>query len=434
MTSHTAPNDRVPTADAPDEHAADRPLLAEALAARTPAWKPILAFVAIAAAIGGAVVAGALPKFERAKELGRANASFEELRRRVQLGVIRQAPSTTTLALPASLEPWAQVTLFPQATGYVRERTVDIGDKVRKGDVLATIDVPLVADDLAAAEASLAAAQATREQSASRLAFAEASLTRATAASDGNAVSVQELDERRTTVRSLQAEVAAADATIRLREATIGRLRQELVFATVTAPFDGTITDRGIDVGDYVEPASGSNARAMFRIADLSSLRTYVDVPQRYAQAITPGLAASVTLPGRAGAPVSGTVTRTAGALDERARTLRVEIAVPNRDGALLGNAYGEATLTLVEPRERLLVPGSAVVIRADGAKVAIVDAENRIRYRPVTLGRDLGSEVEVLDGLASTERLVTNLADEIPEGAVVDPLAPATPPATTKK
>lgn len=417
------------TVDAGEAHEVDADALRAALARRTALWKPLAVFCAIGLGATAVVVAGGVPKHQRSEQLVETAAKLEANRRKVQVGTLRPAPTTRSLSLPASLAPQSDVTLFPQATGYVRERRVDIGDQVRKGDVLAEIDVPLIAEDLAASEASVAAAKAERDRSASQLALAESTLVRATAARDGNALGEQELDERTATVHTLRAGVEVAEATIRLREAETARLRQQLAFATVVAPFDGTITDRSIEVGDYVEPASGSSARALFRIADLASLRVFVDVPQAYAQSIRTGQSATVRLPGRGGAEVKGTVTRTSVALLPSARTLRVEVTVPNMDGLLLGNAYGEATLEVAEPPGTLLVPGGAIIVRSEGTKVAVIDEANRLHYRPVTLGRDLGAEVEVIDGLRGDERIATNLADEFPEGTEVDPVVPAPPP-----
>lgn len=412
-------------------HDADGPLLAAALAAQTPAWKPIVAFLVIALGVTGVVVAGTLPKRERSEQLSSTAARLDAIRRRVLVGPVRPAPPNRTLTLPASLSPAAEVVLLPQATGTIRERRVDIGDRVHKGDVLAEIDVPLLNEELAAAKASVAAAKAARDQTASQLALAEASLARATAASDENATTPQEMDERTANARTLRATLEVAEATIRLRMAEAARLSRQIELATVIAPFDGTITDRSVDVGDYVEPSSGTSARALYRLADLSSLRVFVDVPQAYAATIAPGMQATVTLPGRRSAPVQGTVTRTSVALESSARTLRVEIGVPNADGALLGNAYGEVKLDIAVPKGTFLIPGSALLIRGNGTRVAVVDSANRLHYLTVTVGRDLGTDVEIIEGLRGDERIVTNAADEFEEGAAVEPVDP--PPAPAK-
>lgn len=426
-----AMSDAPPTAQrtTDDHHEAESALLAAALSARTAPWKPVLAFAIIGVGIAGVVIAGSIPKRERAERLTSTASRLEGIRRRVLVGPVRAAPPTRTITLPASLSPATQVSLLPQATGFIRERRADIGDVVHKGDVLAQIDVPLLTEDRAAAKAALAVAVATRDQTASQLSFAEASLARATAASDGNAVTPQEMDERTANARTLRASLDASEATIRLRTAELARLDQEITLATVTAPFDGTITDRSIEVGDYVEPSSSNTARSMFRIADLSSLRVFVDVPQAYAAAIRPGLVVTVSLPGARTREVKGAVTRTSVALDASSRALRVEVTVPNGDGSLLANAYGEVKFEIDVPRGTMLVPGSAILLRANGAKIAFVDGDHRLHYAQVTLGRDLGVDVEVVEGLRGDERIVTNAGDEFEEGVTVDPVDPPPPP-----
>lgn len=242
--------------------------------------------------------------------------------------------------------------------------------------------------------------------------------------------SQQELDERQAAEEVAAAAVDAAKATVRTRQADVARLEHARGFSRVVAPFAGTITARSIDVGDYVASGGGAGAVPLFTLADTRALRVSVDVPQTYASGVAPGLSASVVVR-EAKAPLVGKVTRTAGALDPRTRTLRVEVTIPNDEGRALAGSYGELELDVPEAGRPVIVPGAAILIRAEGIRVAIVDANDTLRYVTVVPGKDLGTEVEVLKGLTGTERVVINMADELPEGATVEaiPVTTAAPP-----
>lgn len=419
---HDAHGDEVP-----------RQLLAEALARRTPLWKPVLTFVILAAGVGAIVGFGAMPKLEQRDELVRSNEKLAALSRRVQIGAIRVTPPTRTISLPASLQPNAQADLFAQAVGYVRERHADIGDRVKTGDVLAVIDIPLVEEDLNRARAAFAEAEAGRAEVERTRALAKSSLDRWMNVQPAGAVSQQEIDERRTAYESAEAAFTAADAVIATRRAEVQRLERQQAFARVVAPFDGTITTRNIDVGDYIASAGPSSA-PLFSIADTQTLRVYADVPQTFAISIQPGQTAKVSVRELPNHPIAGTVSRTSGSLNERTRTLRVEVTVPNGAGQVLAGAYGQVEFEVRQPTPSVIIPGSALIVRAEGPRVAVVDESSAIRYVPVVVGRDLGTEVEIAQGLTGQERVVVNLADELAEGTKVEVVPPPAPPAPTAK
>lgn len=385
--------------------------------------------------LGGLTVAvvlavGAVPRLHRADALERTRAQHEAAVRRVQLGPVRVAPPSRLLSLPASLEPRAEANLYAQATGYVRERHADIGDRVEAGALLAVLDVPLLEQDLNAARAAQAEAEAAVVEAEKSLHLTRTTLQRWRDLVARGVTSQQELDERQAAEEVAAASVDAAKATVRTRQADVARLEHARGFSRVVAPFAGTITARSIDVGDYVASGGGAGAVPLFTLADTRALRVSVDVPQTYASGVAPGLSASVVVR-EAKAPLVGKVTRTSGALDPRTRTLRIEVTIPNEDGRALAGSYGELKLDVPEAVRPVIVPGAAVIVRAEGTRVAIVDAQDTLRYVAVTPGKDLGTEVEVLKGLTGKERVVVNMADELPEGATVEaiPVTTATPP-----
>jgi RND family efflux transporter MFP subunit len=222
-------------------------------------------------------------------------------------------------------------------------------------------------------------------------------------------VSQQDLDERRSGLAQATANVAAADANVQ-------RLRQTEGFKRVVAPFAGVITRRNVDVGDLID-AGGS--RPMFLLAQTDPLRVYINVPQAYAQLVKAGQPVVVTQAELRGQSFKGEVARTSGAIDTATRMMQVEVALPNREGLLLPGAYVQVSLPLAASRA-LSIPANTLLFRPEGTRVAIVDAEGRVRLRTVNLGRNYGESVEVLDGITANDRLILNPSDSLAEGDVV--------------
>lgn len=427
-----APEDRTQPVEFHAHDEDDRAELAQALARRTPAWKPVVAGLVLVLATGALVFAGALPRIARAEEVGSTNAALLQNARRVQFVNAKLGAPTRTLRLPATLAANASVDLLPQVAGYVRERRHDLGDRVDAGELLAVIDVPLLEEDLNRARASLDEASAAQEVLAREFALAQSTLERWRSVQPPGAVSKQELDARQSDFEAARAKETAGRATIQSRRAEVQRFERQREFARITAPFRGTVTARGVDVGDYV---GGAGAKALFHLADTSVLRAFVDVPQSWTAGIAVGRAARVRLRERPGRVFDGTIVRTSGALDERTRTLQVQVDVPNEKGELLPGSYAEVELELARESVPVVVPGAALLVRAEGPRVAVVDEANALRYMRVTVARDLGSEVELSEGLKGGERVVVNMADELPEGSTVEavPLPAPPPPAGAK-
>ncbi|VTU15745.1 Multidrug transporter MdtA [Variovorax sp. SRS16] len=310
-----------------------------------------------------------------------------------------------TLALPGTLQGFVQSPISARASGYLKRWTKDIGSRVQKGELLAEIETPEI-------DQQLSQAIAARQQAASSLELARSTVARWEALRKKDVVSQQDLDERRSAVAQATANVAAADANVQ-------RLQQTEGFKRVLAPFAGVITRRNVDVGDLIDGGGGGGGRALFLLAQTDPLRVYVNVPQAYAQLVKAGQPVVVTQAELRGQSFRGEVARTSGAIDASTRMMQVEVSLPNRDGTLLPGAYVQVSLPLAASRT-LTIPANALLFRAEGTRVAVVDAAGHVHLRAVSLGRNYGETVEVLDGLDAKDRMVLNPSDSLAEGDVV--------------
>ena len=316
------------------------------------------------------------------------------------------------LVLPGTLQGYTQSPVAARASGYLKRWTTDIGSRVQKGDLLAEIETPEI-------DQQLSQAVAAREQTSASLRLAKSTMERWEALRKKDAVSQQDLDERRSAHAQALANLAAVDANIE-------RLRQTGAFKRVTAPFAGVITRRNVDVGDLID-AGGGNGRALFLLAQTDPLRIYVNVPQSYAQVVQAGQRVTVSQPELAGRSFEGKIERTAASIDATTRTMQVEIGLPNKDNALLPGAYVLVSLP-VAAGTTLTMSTNALIFRSSGPQVALVDQERRIRIKPVRIGRNYGQTVEVLEGVGPNDRLVLNPPDSLAENDQVEfaPDAPA--------
>ena len=317
------------------------------------------------------------------------------------------------LVLPGTLQGFIESPIYARTSGYVLRWNRDIGAHVAKGEVLAELDTPEV-------DQQLAQARAASEQAKSSLELAKSSADRWESLRQRDAVSQQELDERRSTYRQAQANLAAAEANEQ-------RLRNLEDFKRIVAPFAGVVTRRNVDVGDLIDAGNGGAARALFTLAQTDPLRVYVYVPQSYAALVHPGDAVTVTQAEMHGSAYRGTISRTAGAIDTATRTLQVEISLPNKDGHLLPGAYAQIELP-VSTSGNLLAPSNSLIFRPEGPRVAVVDANSHVHLQPVTVGRDFGQNIELLSGIQAGDQLVLNPADSLAEGDAVTVRPPPAP------
>jgi RND family efflux transporter MFP subunit len=315
--------------------------------------------------------------------------------------------STTELVLPGNLQANYEAPIYARTSGYLRRWYVDIGAKVHKGQLLGDIEAPEVDQQLQQAEAGLSVAQANQ-----KIADLTAERWRHLRATDS--VSRQEADQK---VSAAQ----ASDAQVQAARANVSRLRELSGFERVVAPYDGVITARNTDIGQLINAGSGSGA-ALFRIADMSRLRLYVQVPQGDAADMKQGLKAQLHLPDRPGVAYDASVAATAHAIDPTTRTLMVELLVDNTKGELLPGAYAEVHFQLPpsDAGHSFLLPANVLLFRGDGLHVATVDAHEHVALKAVILGRDYGGQVEIVSGLSGSEHVILSPPDSLVDGTVV--------------
>jgi RND family efflux transporter MFP subunit len=322
----------------------------------------------------------------------------------------RGAP-TQEIVLPGTMLAFTDAPIYARTNGYLRKWYVDIGSRVRAGQVLADIDTPEVDQALEQARADLATAEAN-----TRLAQSTAERYRDLIKTDS--VSKQDLDNANGSLEAKATAVTSAAANVR-------RLEQLHAFGKIVAPFDGVVTVRNTDVGALID--SGSNAKELFHVAAVHRLRVFVNVPEVYSRAARPGIKADLTLTEFPGRPFTGTLARTAESIDVASRTLLAEIDVENPKGELLPGSYAEVHLKLPTDASTFKLPVNAVIFRTEGVRVAVVGAGGTVTLQPVTLGRDYGNSVEVVSGLTGDEHVVVNAPDSIETGQTVR-VAGATP------
>lgn len=332
----------------------------------------------------------------------------------VRTTIVRAAGEGETLSLPGTLQGYVQAPVSARAGGYLRRWTKDIGSRVRKGELLAEIETPEL-------DQQLSQAIAARNQTAASLELAKTTVDRWEALRKRDAVSQQELEERRSAYVQAKANLAGADANV-------ARLRELESFKRVVAPFSGVITRRNVDIGDLID----SN-KPLFLLSQTDPLRVYVNVPQAYAQLVRAGQPATVTQAELRGRQFRGHVGRTSGAIDSATRTMQVEVTLPNRDGALLPGAFVQVELATA-PSGMLNVPSNVLLFRGQGVLVATVDAHGVVQLRPVRVGRNFGDEVEILDGLRGGEQVVLNPSDSLAAGDKVQVVADAKPAASAAR
>ena len=319
----------------------------------------------------------------------------------------KAAPAVQRIELPADVQAYQDASIFARTNGYLAHWYKDIGTQVPAGELLATIETPEVDAQLEQARADEHTAQAQYD-------IAKVTADRWVGLLKTNAVS-REVAEQDV------AAMKAREATLASMQANVTRLSKLQSYERVIAPFAGIVTARNIDVGALIDSgAAGGTKMELFHLAETDKLRVFVDVPQVYAQDIRPGVPATLTLPQRPGSPLHGAVARTSGAINSASRTLRVEVDVDNRDGAVLPGAYALVDLEMTASHPLLSVPVNTLLFRPNGVQVAVVDGTGKVLLRTVTLGRDFGTTVEVTSGLDVSELVIANPGDAIAPGDAV--------------
>ena len=357
----------------------------------------------------------------------------------VNVAHVRFAPSEATVELPGQTVALVETPIYARTDGYISKRYVEIGDRVKKGQILLDLDTPDLDQQieqaratLAQSKAALAQLQANLQASQSSLKLAKVTAQRTDALADEGVLSKQDKDTANATLENGQANVHAAEEAIRAQDAVIAandanlkRLIETKNYAHMEAPFDGVITFRNqaaSDVGTLVSSGSGTSVKEVLRISQLGTLRIFVNVPQTYAPVIRVGQPAQLVVDEFAGRVFSAKITSATGSVDPASRTMLTVLEVDNSSGALLPGMFAKVRFRLPHTVNILRVPGDALIFRADGTYVAVVGQEHKVKLRQLTLGRDYGTEVEAASGLEAMDLVVLNPTDAIRDGVLVDP------------
>src|SRR3954468_551539 len=308
------------------------------------------------------------------------------------------------IVLPGTMQAFADAGIYARVPGYLHKWYVDLGARLRSGQLMADSDTPEIDQQLDQARADLATADAN-----ARLAQTTAERYRDLIRTDS--VSKQDLDNANGSLEAKATAVTSAKANLK-------RLEQLKGFEKITAPFDGVVTARSTDVGALID--SGSNAKELFHVAAVHRLRVFVNVPEIHSRAAVTGMTADLTLSEFPGRAFTGTLARTAQSIDVASRTLLTEIDVENARGELLPGSYAEVHLKLPTAQSTYKLPINAIIFRTEGVRVAGVGANGKGALLPVTLGRDYGNSLEVVSGLDGSERIIVNAADSIEAGQAV--------------
>jgi RND family efflux transporter MFP subunit len=398
--------------------------------------RPLLTFFAILALIVLAAIAAGLPaRLHRERTLQTSGETIREQLPIVNVTAVRQAPTNTALELPGDLQALIESPIFARADGYLAKRYVDIGDRVKKGQVLAELETPELDQQILQARATLSNTQSTLQEMQAALTLAEANLKLAQKTyqrwgelEKKGTVSHQEADEKSSTVDVRTAEVQAARAKITsardlvaASEANLHRLEQMKSFARVTAPFDGMITARLVDIGTLINSGNGGSTKEMFRVAQIGTMRIFVNVPQTYVSSIKSGEPAELRVQELPGQVFQAVVSRFTHEVDASSRSMLAILQVPNPRGILLPGMYAQVRFTTARTTPAVLIPGDALVLGSKGPRVATVDAGNLVRFREIRLGNDNGSEVEVLSGLSPGDLVIMNPTDAVRDGVQVE-------------
>ena len=372
------------------------------------AGRNVVIGIVIAAAL--LLLSGILPRLSREK---RVEAEAREVMGApvVTVAAAHLGESTNVLSLPATLYGLHETGLFVRTNGYVRALRADMGSHVKAGDTLVVVEMPELEQELNQARATYNQLQATG-------ALTRSTLDRWRGMVKQGAATQQELDEKQGAFNVAEAASASAKANIE-------RLTELKRFGNLVAPFSGVVTARNIDVGALVSPTTGTGVRPLFSLVQMDTLRVVTNVPQTAAPNMKAGQSADVFVQELPGVAFHGKVMRTAQSLDLTTRTLMTEVQVDNRAGRLMPGMFGHVNFELSRGQRALLVPANTLIVRATGALVAVV-RDGKVHMTKVTLGRDYGSEVEIVTGLTAGDMLVVNPSDDIVDGLTVRVALPA--------
>src|SRR5271170_3362782 len=377
-----------------------------------PPAPPAKALTVVGVALLVLLIAGALTLWDHAThERALAKETERETVPTVAVVYPQSEKPDEDLVLPGSLLAYVESPIYARTNGYLLQWYKDIGSQVTKGELLAKIDTPEV-------DQELNQARATRQQILAQMDIAKITTDRWANLLKTDSVSAQEADQYASGYKQSQANLAAAEANVR-------RLEQLEGFKDVYAPFTGVLTRRNVDPGALINAGSGTVGTELFRMARVDPLRVYTSVPQAYAPFIKVGAKTAVTLQEFPGQKFFGKVARTAESIDPATRTLLTEVDVPNKDGRLLPGSLGEVHFAVGSGVNKVTVPVNAMLFRSEGPRVAVIGPGGKVQLRPINIGRDYGTSLEILGGVSPTDQIVINPADSLEDGQQVNVAQP---------
>jgi RND family efflux transporter MFP subunit len=350
----------------------------------------------------------------------------------VNVFTVTPSPGTQSLKLPGETAAWNETAIYARVNGYVAKWFADIGDNVIAGQTLALIETPELDAELLAAKAKLNASIAQVAVKQARADFAVTTDQRWRESPKG-VVSDQERESKKAGSAEAIAELNSAHAQVMLQRADVDRLTALTQFKEVKAPFDGTIVQRQIDLGNLVTAGSTANTTSLYRLSEDSPMRIYVFAPQSAAPQLKPGTNAVITSTDQPGLRLEGKVARTARAINPASRTIRIEIDVPNTDRSLVPGMYVQTDFELTGGA-RIQIPAAALLYRSGGPQVAVVEPTGAVSFRDVAIASDDGNVVSIGSGLSIGDKVALNLSSQIAAGAKVKPNADDTKSASVQK
>jgi RND family efflux transporter MFP subunit len=386
-------------------------------------WILVAVIIAVCA---GVLVFGIMPRLEARDALKKESQNLNV----PTVSVTKPKPrdGAQELVLPGNIQPFIEAPIYARTTGYLKRWHVDIGARVKAGQLLAEIDTPEIDDQLQQARADFATAQANYQ-------LAEKTAVRWRDLLQTDSVAKQETDEK---LSDAQAKKAVLDGA----RFNVSRLEKLQAFKRIYAPFAGVITSRNTDVGALIDAGSGGTGRELFHVASIDKLRVYVNVPQAYSRETVPGTPAELTLGEFPDRRFPGKVVRTSNAIDATTRTMLTEVDLDNPKGELMPGAYAQVHIKALSSRPALVLPINTLLFRPDGTQVALVQ-NDKVTLSKIVIGRDFGTEVEVVSGLDANALVIVNPSDSLTAGTPVRVITeapkaekPTTPPAvkTEKK
>jgi RND family efflux transporter MFP subunit len=395
----------------------------------------ILVAIVVLFCFAGLFALGWFPRQHRIEQ-SEADARDQDARPVVDVVQPQRKSKGFDLWLPADVRAMQETPIFPRTNGYLKRWTADVGDRVKKDQLLAEIDSPEVDAQLNQSKAQLEQLKATVGKAEADLNLANVTLKRYLEAQKNSpgSVTAQDIDEKQSAYDDAASALKQAKANVVAGEADVQRLTVLQGFEKISAPFDGIITTRNYDVGQLLSSGNTAAGTELYRVQQTDTLRTFVNVPQSYITSIKLGQEAFLSVRNYAGKEFKGVIARSTGAVDPTTRTLRYEVDVPNKDGALFAGMYGQVRINVSPEAPPIVVPTSAIVFDAEGTRVGIVESD-KVHFKKVTLGRDYGTEVEIASGLVGDESVISNPGLRTTEGSEVrpnNPLAADTKPKPT--